>query len=151
RVPEELWEQQIIVENQISRDNAIAATSEVMLCDTPVTASYVFAKRILLDKLAQENRIEPNPAEYKYLEEMHDKTLHRLNGYDIIFVFGPHDELVSDGVRKETQEDKYVIYNALKGFLDAETTPYYLVEGSFEEKVDFCYNTIINHLKQKSK
>lgn len=150
-VPTELYEQFIIMDNQKTRDEAIDKVSEVTLTDRPVVNDYIFSNKMLYQKIQLDGRSrrQLTKPEKKFLEETYIKCLERVYWFDIIFVFPPLDYVVDDGTRTETSSDVFEIYNAIKGFLDSEYINYHYVDGTVEEKVDYCFKVIMEELRER--
>jgi len=145
-VPQELATEFIIYHNQMSRDIGVANNTDVMLSDTPAVNAYIFGKRSLMAKMARQERKTPTEEEYKILEELHSMALRKLHWFDLIVLFPPTMDVIDDGVRTETVEDQVAIFNAIKGFLDAEQVPYLVAEGTPDEKIDYCFGAIMSRL-----
>jgi nicotinamide riboside kinase len=148
-LPRDLHEQLTISVNQDTRDQAIAKTSEVLLTDTPPMACYVYSVRMLETIMKERGQTEYTKSQYKFLEEIFIWSLRKTRWFDLIFVPSSPDPVVQDGVRVETDEDRWEINAALTGFLHLNKIPHILIPHNLEgeEVIEFCYKIVLDLLR----
>jgi nicotinamide riboside kinase len=147
--PQELYEQLLITEKQNARDEETARVSEIMLSDNPAINAFVFGKRMLDLKVESERR-KKTPAEYNFLKEIYMKALNKAEWFDIIFVFPPNVVNVDDNTRQESASESQDIYQALVGYLHAQGIPFYFIEGTTQERIQKCYEIIMEAYNKKT-
>ena len=132
-------EQLIVLLKQVEKEEELSKVHDIVICDTASWLSYIYCSMLL----RQTNEFTSIKGR-KLLGEIHKRLLRVLHTYDLTFYMPIQESVVKDGVRVQTDEDRIIIDNKIKGFMSLHDIPYTWLTGPVEEKADYMLGVILD-------
>jgi len=137
-VPFSVFQQVIIYQKQLEREDEILSTYRYALSASPRFLAFIYAS-ILLSDLDR----EPQEAEYGAVIDLYGQAIKSLRDYNFIFLCEPLDIYDEDGLRWNSREQAALIHSAIRSFLQLNGKNYTtLPKGSAEQRLDIVMEVL---------